>query len=184
METIVNHFPYVKYSPQATIHLNNSGNKLSVSAGGTLSNNKYTWFKNGKRFFDRIGDSTFSPTENGTYYVKVTNAVATKLTLYSDTINYSVSDNLIAAQINNKLSSVSLYPNPAKANATLSFNTNGKYSITITDVSGKVLQTKAGVAIKGTNIIQLDVSKYASGLYLVTITDGKNRKQILRLNKE
>jgi len=47
-----------------------------------------------------------------------------------------------------------------------------------------VLQTKAGVAIKGTNIIQLDVSKYASGLYLVTITDGKNRKQTLRLNKE
>ena len=68
--------------------------------------------------------------------------------------------------------------------ATLSFNADGKYSITIADVSGKVLQIKTGVAVKGTNVIQLDVSKYASGLYLVTITDGKNRKQTLRLNKE
>ena len=128
-------------------------------------------------------NSTFTPTQNGNYSVAVTNSVATKLTLYSDTILYNAGNNSIASKLNNN-SSIFIYPNPAKSFSTLLFNADGKYVITVADITGRILQTKTGVAIKGKNIIQLDVSKYASGIYSITIADEKNRKQAVRLNKE
>jgi len=190
MARTVKAFPFTIYSPQAYIKLNKNDNILSVYAGGenALAHNTYKWY-NGSTLVATIkGDSTYQPTQSGNYSVAVTNSIATALTLYSDTVYVSISDNSITSGSNlyvNILNArASLYPNPAKTNATLSFNADGKYSITITDVSGKTLQTKTGVAVKGTNVIQLDVSKYASGIYLVTITDEKNKKQTLRLNKE
>src|SRR6266536_4970515 len=41
MELIAQTFPFAKYSPQANIPIHQNGNTLSVSAGGTLSNNTY-----------------------------------------------------------------------------------------------------------------------------------------------
>ncbi len=183
-------FPFAIYSPQAIIPLHKNNNILSVYAGGAnaLAHNTYKWYKGSTLVATIIGDSTYQPTINGNYSVAVTNSIATALTLYSDTVHVSVSDNSIASGNNSYVNilnaKVSVYPNPAKSNATLSFNADGKYTINISDVSGKILQTKTGVTFKGINTIQLDVSKYASGLYLVTITDEKNRKQTLRLSKE
>src|SRR6266498_4125914 len=45
MELIAQTFPFAKYSPQANIPIHQNGNTLSVSAGGTLSNNTYKWFR-------------------------------------------------------------------------------------------------------------------------------------------
>ena len=123
------------------------------------------------------------PKQSGNCSVAVTNSGATALTLYSDTVNYSSADNLIASQIN-KISSASLYSNPAKYYTTLSFNADGKYTIIITDILGKTLLTKIGVGIKEKNTIQLDVNKYASGTYLITITDSKGNKQSSKFVKE
>jgi Leucine-rich repeat (LRR) protein len=182
---LLNAFPYAVYAPQAVINLTNNNGVLSVSAGS--NKNTYHWFNidaSHKLVATIQNDSIYNPGVSGHYYVRVSNSEAPKLTLYSDTVYYNASDNSIALKINNKISSISVYPNPATSFTTLSFNTDGKYSITITDVSGKILQTKTGVTFKGINTIQLDVSKYASGMYLIIITDEKNRKQTLRLNKE
>jgi hypothetical protein len=84
----------------------------------------------------------------------------------------------------NNNSFISVYPNPAKTNTILSFNADGKYTITVSNLSGKILQTKTGIANKGRNTIQLNVNKYASGVYLITIVDEENKKQTLRLSKE
>jgi hypothetical protein len=43
----------------------------------------------------------------------------------------------------------SVYPNPAKNMATISFTTTGNYIMKLTDVSGNVLQTKTGVGVEG-----------------------------------
>jgi Leucine-rich repeat (LRR) protein len=75
------------YSPQTSIHLNYNSGVYSVSAGGTLSNNTYSWYNNGTLIATNVGDSIFTPTIQGSYSVAVTNSVATALTLYSDTIN-------------------------------------------------------------------------------------------------
>src|SRR6266540_2557783 len=45
MEFIAQNFPNSIYYPQANIPIHQNGNTLSVSAGGTLSNNTYKWFK-------------------------------------------------------------------------------------------------------------------------------------------
>jgi len=77
------------YAPQATIPLNNNGYILSVSVGGTPSNNTYKWYQNDTLVATISSDSTFAFTTNGQYWVVATNAVATELTLYSDTITIS-----------------------------------------------------------------------------------------------
>ena len=182
---LIRNVTYVSYSPQAHIPIHINGNILSVYTGGSyqLTLDTFKWYKNGTLVATIIGDSNFVVNEDGAYNVTVHNSVATKLTLYSDTINYTAGNNAIASKMNNH-SSISVFPNPAKTNATISFSADGKYSIVVTDFSGKVLQTKIGVAIKGSNTIQLDVSNYASGVYLITITDEKNKKQTIKLSKE
>jgi len=89
MELIAQTFPHSTYSNQALIPVHQNGNALSVSAGGTLSNNTYRWYPAGNPTTIK-GDSVFHPSQNGKYSAKVTNSIATHLTLYTDTIDYSV----------------------------------------------------------------------------------------------
>lgn len=86
-----------KYSPQALIHLTNNNRILSVSAGGTLANDTFHWYKNTVLYQTIVGDSTLMITTNGSYSVSVTNKIATQLTLYSDTINIDVLANSVFA---------------------------------------------------------------------------------------
>ncbi len=82
-----------QYAPQATIPLNYQGGQLSVSVGGTPTNNTYYWYKDNVLYKTIGGDSVLTITENGNYSVSVTNAIATltaesytDLVLYSDTV--------------------------------------------------------------------------------------------------
>ncbi|MEO8712521.1 MAG: T9SS type A sorting domain-containing protein [Parafilimonas sp.] len=79
-----------------------------------------------------------------------------------------------------------MYPNPANNNAVVQFTSNKtlNYTVEITDVSGKVLQTKNGTAVVGKNNVMIDVSKYAQGMYMITLTDDEHGKRTLKLNKE
>jgi hypothetical protein len=86
--------------------------------------------------------------------------------------------------IDDKSKAFFVYPNPAKTNATIVFTATGNYSLKITDLSGKILQTKTGTAMKGENIINLDISMFARGSYFVTLVDDKKQLQNLKLQKE
>src|SRR5438477_1776868 len=89
MEVIAQTFPFAIYSNQAPIPVHQNGTALSVSAGGTLSNNTYKWFMVGQTDTVIItGDSVFHPSQSGKYFAAVTNSVATQLTLYTDTVEY------------------------------------------------------------------------------------------------
>jgi hypothetical protein len=59
---------------------------LSVSAGGTLSNNTYNWYRNRLLVKTIKGDSTYLPEQNGEYHVEVSNSVIFYLTLSTGTI--------------------------------------------------------------------------------------------------
>jgi hypothetical protein len=56
----ISQHPVWTYSPQQDIPLIKKGNILSVSAGGTLSNNTYKWYRNGTEFITKTGDSTLT----------------------------------------------------------------------------------------------------------------------------
>ncbi len=87
VEAIAKKYSFAVYVPQANVSLLQNGNTLSVSIGGTTTNNTYKWYKNGTLVATNKSDSTYTVTANGKYWVVASNAVATKLTLYSDTIN-------------------------------------------------------------------------------------------------
>ncbi|HEY6977185.1 MAG TPA: hypothetical protein VH396_12905, partial [Chitinophagaceae bacterium] len=72
------------YAPQYKIPIRYNEGKLSVYAGGTLSNNTYHWYKDGALDTTIVGDSTFMPLEKGTYHVIVENTIATELKLKSE----------------------------------------------------------------------------------------------------
>jgi hypothetical protein len=190
LETLVqnNNLNKLIYDRERIIDLHQNNNTLSVYAGGTLSNNTYKWFKDGALVSTIIGDATFTPISSGAYNVEVSNSIATQLILYSDTVTFS---SIIASQQNNisSLQTVdkayfSVYPNPATSNTTVSFNAKGKYTIVVTDFSGKILMSKTGISSAAKNTFQLDVSRFASGMYNIIITDENNNRQRLKLNKQ
>jgi Leucine-rich repeat (LRR) protein len=89
------------YNVEADLPLIQSGNILSIAAGGTISNNTYTWYKDGSIAATTTGDSTFTMTGQGTYAVSVTNKVIPSLTLYSIQ-NINTQDSLALVDLYNK----------------------------------------------------------------------------------
>ncbi len=81
---------------------------------------------------------------------------------------------------------LNLYPNPAGNSAMLDFQIlkESKYSIKVTDLTGKVLLLKEGFATIGENKILLDVSKFSKGMYFVCVIDEDNGLQTIKLEKE
>ena len=71
-----------------------------------------------------------------------------------------------------------VYPNPTDGALTLSFATPGAYSITISDMTGKVLLRQS----VGGSTFYIDISGYPAGLYLISIDDGE-RQSVTRIVK-
>lgn len=162
MEPIAAAFPSAKYGKQAPIPVKVKGNILSVSAGGTLSNNVYRWHKAGRpdKTTTIEGDSVFHPSESGLYYVRVSNKIATKLHLFSYPLWYSaqaLADAVVSKQnFSNKQFSV--YPNPVTD--ILHIRSNGNASFSLLSQRGQVLVT---ININTTGSIR--VSNLPSGIY-------------------
>lgn len=73
-----------------------------------------------------------------------------------------------------------LYPNPTKGLFILSFETPGTYHVTITTMSGTILQRQ--IINAQTNAI--DISNYPTGVYLVLIDNGKQQSTIRLVKAE
>ena len=175
LEFVAMHYPFSTYSPQATVDLHQNGDTLSVGAGGTLSNNTYTWYQTGVAGSTVLtGDSTFRPTASGQYYATVRNAVATQLILYSDTITYTAP--LIVKRpsafegvtaLRGVDDALLVYPNPAKD--VVHMRLAGTAVVVLRDAWGRTVQS---ATIAGTGV--MDVSRLAAGTYsLQDVTSGK-----------
>jgi hypothetical protein len=178
MELIEQTFPKAVYAPQRNIPVHRNGNTLSVSAGGTLSNNTYKWFKCDGTTSTLVatikGDSVFHPSESGKYRVKVLNSIATELQLYTKLYDYTAPNSTLVASRENelrefdKVNSFRIYPNPAKD--ILHIETNGNATFSLIDQSGKILVT---TNIDGKGVI--NVSNITAGLYF--LKNGTNTVQ-------
>lgn len=76
------------------------------------------------------------------------------------------------------LKELTLFPNPATSEVNLSFNVeaNQEMNVTITDVSGKIVQTNAIQAKTGKNLVMMDLSVQSNGMYFVTVSTNTGRK--------
>jgi len=81
---------------------------------------------------------------------------------------------------------VSITPNPAKDIAQVFFTAkqNATYTLQLKSVTGSTLQTQLIHAVKGSNSVGLNVSRYANGLYFVTIINNNGDHIMLKLLKE
>jgi Leucine-rich repeat (LRR) protein len=179
MEPLADDFYYgIKYNPQANIPLHKTNNALSVSAGGTLSLNQYSWYKVGNSTPTIVrGDSVFYPTQDGDYYVNVRNRDAIELTLRSDTVSFTVSgllpsNNIRAAdeaQKNNE--DVFVYPNPVKSNLNIHASSDYILSFKIINASCVIVQQQIfPEKIKGDISVRLNF--YNSGTYFIELQTG------------
>ena len=75
---------------------------------------------------------------------------------------------------------VTASPNPARSVTYLSFgaDVDYRYTIEITDMSGKTVIRKSGVANQGNNKIPVNVSSLTDGLYNVTIINNDNGEKL------
>ena len=163
LESLVANVQYVSYGAEANLTIHQSTNTLSVSAGGTLSNNTYKWYMVGQANpVVIVGDSVFHPTQSGMYYATVTNAIATKLTLATDTVSYTAS----FANITTLPLSVS--PNPVKDILMIKGLPKAQGKIAITDSYGNV---RLSASYKGEPGVRYNVSNLKAGIYLVTFTN-------------
>lgn len=86
MEAIHSTFLFAKYAPQNNITFSMNANVFSVTVGGMLSNNTYTWYKNSAHYATNTGDSTQTVPASevaNEYALTVTNSHVPGLTLYS-----------------------------------------------------------------------------------------------------
>lgn len=67
---------------------------------------------------------------------------------------------------------MSVYPNPANANTTLSFelSNEAQASVNVTDLAGKVVFTQALGTVNGTQNVTLNTESMTNGVYMVNLT--------------
>ncbi len=160
---------HVTVSPQAILPINAYKNKLAVSAGGTLNNNTYNWFRVGDTIPVVVtGDSTFQPIQSGRYYATVNNNVVARLTLLTDTVVY-------AMPVKNELK-ITVSPNPAREVIGIyGLNEKSDTKITIADMNGNVWLKAFS---HQQSVAKCNVSRLKAGNYLVNVSNGKAVKTI------
>ena len=70
---------------------------------------------------------------------------------------------------------IKLYPNPSKYNATLQLGNMHDADITIADATGKTIWQRRHVSDA---VVILPVEKFTAGVYMVTISNGKETKTL------
>lgn len=73
-----------------------------------------------------------------------------------------------------------VYPNPASDNVNVAFEAAGDYTITITDMAGRVVSTSAYSNLSGAQNIAIPVADLMGGNYIVSVaTEGASYNQVL-----
>ncbi len=110
--------------------------------------------------------------------------------LYVDNINIYAgpsNDNLVSSIDENvDFANVSLYPNPAENEFQVVFNSSkesNQMTVTVQDLSGKIIQTHSILANTGTNEVYVSTEALSSGAYFVTLSDGVSTKTMQLIRK-
>ncbi|PVD51553.1 hypothetical protein DC498_14105 [Terrimonas sp.] len=155
------------YNNQQKINADKKNNILTVSVGGTAVNNTYTWYRDSDIYATISGDSSFAITETGTYYVSVTNIVATQLILESNPI--------IIAPIQNTDSLALLDIYSALDGNNWTDNTNW--------LSGTPAATWSGITVENGEVTMLDLSdRNLSGEIMRNNKNANPSKRIMGLS--
>lgn len=164
------------YRKQSALAVSQKGSALSVSAGGTLKNNKYVWLTADNSDSTVItGDSVFHPKKSGTYRVRVVNTTAKRLKLRSLVVNYTDPADTIPRS-GDKPKTFVAYPNPVKGGI-LNIHSPGNATFTLMDQSGRVILKKE-ITDQGA----MDASNLQIGVYYLRNNTTGALKKVIKLD--
>ena len=103
--------------------------------------------------------------------------ILTEKTVLNTDDNHQIVDD-IKVKANDKVKQVNdltIAPNPAfnTTNVTIDLSKEGVFNLVITNLSGKTLQSSTVQFYKGENKLELDVTSYPSGIYLVSLRNNE-----------
>jgi hypothetical protein len=116
--------------------------------------------------------------------------ISQKVSIRSGLTNGGVSNAMVANNVaisnNESNKEMVLLPNPVTTVGTLSFHADKSYTYNfkITDVKGRVLMAKNGMASPGTNLVKFDASQFAAGVYLIGLLNNNGEYKTVRLIKQ
>jgi iduronate 2-sulfatase len=154
---------------------------LEANSGAGLS---YQW-KKGTALISGASGIQYTATSAGTYYVVVTNSSncnkqstgvkVTKTCFAGSTINGNKLNS-----VTEKTGAIAVYPNPATNLVTVQYvsNSNNKANITVYDITGKAILTRAVNAIKGNNNFNFNVGNAAAGIYYVEVNNNNEKQRV------
>jgi len=160
------------------ISSNSANNIISDGQGITLKSTPaggYLW-SNGKT------TQTITVTSAGTYTVRAYNAGS----CYTTSLPFTIYDegalnrDMLAATSENGKISLMSYPNPAHGEFTISFSTDRDEAcmLNVYDLSGRVLMTQEILAEEGNNMMQMNASTLAPGMYVAHLTGASMHGQV------
>lgn len=157
-----------------------STNVYTITA--SQSNATYQWIDctNGNAPITGETNQAFTATANGDYAVIITDGSC------SDT-SACVTISTIGLNELNLSSEIEIFPNPASGEYNIVINgiPTGVSELTITDASGKIIETKSLTLSSGENTVPMNANKLENGIYFVTIsTDNKTFTERIAVIRE
>jgi len=177
----------------STVYLVN----LSNNSSGNLT---YAWdFGDGNTSNQPYPSHTYAST--GIYYICLTISDMFCTSTYCDsigitqfmvdgsrsgfTVNVIPPASLGTTELEASITELNLFPNPANENVSLEYHaiSSGNHSISLTDITGKLIYNENFSAQMGNNRKQINLNGVEAGIYLVTIADENGKQNHIRLIK-
>lgn len=151
----------------------------TISVSGSVVNAKsssasaYQWV-NCPSYSPVIGATTssFTATNSGSYALIITENGCTDTSACVSVVGLSIQE----AQ---QSEAISISPNPSKGMFNLSLPSEIKGQLEVKSIDGKILYSELISSTK----LTIDLSNYASGLYILNVTDNKGKKIVEKLMK-
>ncbi len=156
-------------------------NVLSVESITPIT--EIVWLLDGKENVALTGQMSFTPTVSGYYSAHVVFETGCRSSTIR-TVYYTVPDPIVTGEDNIISVETIVYPNPSKTGVfkiQLSTSITSEVTFTITSTIGRVLESKVIKANEISTLQTLDFSKYAKGMYTLTINteQGTVTKKII-----
>lgn len=174
------------YSPQDSVGntqsqtLNEGDTAIMISTVGG-SANQYQWYKDGVIISGATNDTLLlkgvTSSDNGQYTCKITNTIASSLTLNRRIINLFVNSLTLLSELSNTQKNTMIYPNPSLDGKFTIESTNYKDGfIYLFEISGKEILRSPLL----NNKMELNLSALAKGTYLLRL-ELKDGNEVIKL---
>ncbi len=134
------------------------------------------WYLNGTLIAGATSQ-TYTATTDGVYTVVVTSGGCTSPTSAGLTIIGAGIDELSVEN------SLTVFPNPSEGAFTVSFHSNAKrnYNLKLTNALGQIVFVKEVSNVSGDFTLPIDISTYAKGIYMLSVTDDSKNQTVKKV---